>query len=121
MKVATGKLAVAVGALVWLGGCASIGPPEPPSLELPKPPTDLRAARKGDKVTLTWTIPERTTDRQRVRYVGKTRICRSLDLALKECGTPVGEAAPPADFAETNKSSAKKLTASFIDTLGFDI
>ena len=33
----------------------------------------------------------------------------------------MGEAAPPADFAETNKSSAKKLTASFVDTLGFDI
>ena len=121
MKLSRGKLLLAVGGLVWWTGCASIGPPLPPSLELPKAPTDLRAARKGDKVTLTWTIPERTTDRQRVRYLGKTRICRSLDLALKECGTPVGEAAPPADFAETNKSSAKKLTASFIDTLGFDI
>jgi len=106
--------------VVWLEGCASIGPPLPASLELPKAPSDLRAVRKGDKVTLTWTIPARTTDRQRVRYLGKTRVCRSLDPVLRQCGTAIGDAAPPADFAETNKSSTKKLTASFTDTLGFD-
>jgi hypothetical protein len=104
-------------ALLWMGGCASIGPPLPPSLELPKPPTDLHAARKGDKVTLTWTIPARTTDRQRLRYLGKTRICRSLDPVLKECVAPVGDAAPPADFKGREKSSARKLTATFVDTL----
>jgi hypothetical protein len=32
----------------------------------------------------------------------------------------VGDAPAPADFAETNKSSEKKLTASFVDALGFD-
>jgi hypothetical protein len=32
----------------------------------------------------------------------------------------VGDVPPPADFAETNQSSTKKLTASFTDTLGFD-
>ncbi len=113
---------LAASALLWLTGCASIGPPLPPSLELPKPPSDLRAARKGDKVTLTWTIPPRTTDRQRVRFLGKTRICRSLESTIKECGTPVGDAPPPADFAQTNKNklSMKKLTSSFTDTLSFD-
>jgi len=104
------------GATIWLSGCASIGPPEAPSLELPKPPTDLHAARKGDKVTLTWTIPRRTTDRQSVRYLGKTQICRSIVMALKQCGKPVGEAAPPAGFAGTKKADGKKLTATFVDT-----
>jgi hypothetical protein len=33
----------------------------------------------------------------------------------------VGDAAPPADFAETNQSSTKKQSASFTDTLGYDI
>jgi hypothetical protein len=115
---------VAVTALVWLSGCASIGPPLPPSLEVPKPPADLRAARKGDRVTLTWTVPPRTTDRQRVRFLGKTRVCRGFEPVvvptLKECGAPVGQVPPPADFSETNKSSTKKLTASFTDTLGVD-
>lgn len=123
MKISTGRLLLGLGALVWLTGCAQMGPPMPPSLEVPKAPSDLRAARKGDKVTLTWTIPARTTDRQRVRYLGKTRVCRSvdatkLDPALKQCDGPIAEVAPPADFAATNKSSsAKKLTASFIDNL----
>jgi hypothetical protein len=131
MRTLLGQLLLTVTALVWLTGCASIGPPLPPSLELPKAPSDLRAARKGDRVTLTWTIPARTTDRQRVRYLGETRVCRGLEPALvipalvipvlKECGTPVGDVPSPADFAETNQSSTKKLTASFTDTLGFDL
>ena len=104
-------------ALLWLTGCASIGPPLPPSLELPKAPTDLHAVRKGDKVRLTWTIPARTTDRQSVRYLGKTHICRSLDPVMKQCEPVVGDAAPPADFKGKEKSPAKKLTATFVDTL----
>ena len=122
------QLLLAMGALIWLPGCAAIGPPLPPSLELPKPPTDLHEARKGDKVTLTWSIPERTTERVGVRYLGKTRICRSVGAfdvavapgggaAVKECGTPVGEAAAPAGFGGAGKSGAKKVTASFVDNL----
>ena len=77
-----------------------------------------------------------------MRYLGKTRICRSVDLvnvehsldragvehpegdrtlgvdlSFKECETAVGEVAPPVDFVEARKSSAKKLTATFTDTL----
>jgi hypothetical protein len=116
MKLLRGEwLALAV--LVWLTGCASIGAPMPPSLELPRPPSDLRAARKGDKVTLTWSIPARTVDRQRVRYLGKTNICRSLDPVVAKCDKPVGEAAPPADFATKNAAGGQKLTASYTDTL----
>jgi hypothetical protein len=112
---------LALSALVWLTGCASIGPPLPPSLELPRPPSDLRAARKGDKVTLTWTIPARTVDRQRVRYLGKTNICRSLDPTLTQCGTPVGELAPPVDFSSKQDAGRQKLTASYTDILPLDL
>jgi hypothetical protein len=120
MKLLRGQW-LALAALVWLTGCASIGPPMPPSLELPRPPADLRAARKGDKVTLTWTIPPRTMDRQRVRYLGKTRICRSLDPTLTVCGRPVGEAVPPADFASRKTAAGQKLTATYIDALPLDL
>jgi hypothetical protein len=144
MKIRLGKLLPVLGALIWASGCASIGPPLPPSLELPKPPSDLHAARKGDRVTLTWTIPSRTTDRQSVRYLGKTRICRSVGTGFasagptssvatsgaepasaetrdaagpKDCGTPVGAVAQPANFTASRKSSAKKPTATFTDIL----
>jgi hypothetical protein len=117
MKISMQGLLVAMGALVWWTGCASIGPPEAPSLELPKPPTDLHASRKGDRVTLTWTVPPRTTDRQSVRYLGKTTVCRSVGVASKQCGTKVGEEPPPAGFEEAKKKSTKKLSATFIDAL----
>jgi hypothetical protein len=120
MKLLRGQW-LALAALVWLTGCASIGPPLPPSLELPRPPADLRAARKGDKVTLTWTIPARTMDRQRVRYLGQTNICRSLDPVLATCDKPVGEAAPPLDFASKNEAGGQKLTASYTDALPLEM
>lgn len=95
--------------------CATMGPPKPPSLDLPKPPSDLRAVRKGDKVTLTWTIPTVTTDRGTVRVLGPTRVCRGLEPHLSECGTPVGEAA-----ALAKGSPDKKLATSFTDPLSID-
>ena len=110
------KLLLAASALAVLSSCASIGPPMPPSLELPHPASDLRAVRKGDKVTLTWTIPARTTYRQSVRYLGETHICRSVDAPLVTCGMPVGEVTPPANF-ENGSAGGKKLAATFTDTL----
>src|SRR5437667_416354 len=50
-------------AAALLCSCGSPGVPLPPSLEVAKPVTDLRVARKGDKVYLTWTAPTVTTDR----------------------------------------------------------
>src|SRR5438132_11482627 len=116
MKLSTGKLLLALAAAVMFSSCVIIGPPQPPSLELPKPPTDLRATRKGDKVLLTWTIPTLTTDRQTVRSLGATRICRGLEKVLTSCA-PVGEAAPPQNMAEIRKSTGKKVATSYADTL----
>jgi len=97
--------------------CASIGPPMPPSLDLPKPPSDLRGVRKGDQVILIWTIPTRTTDRQAIRNLGPTEICRGLLSELTECGTPV-ERAAPVQNATPNKNNAKQKTSeSYTDTL----
>jgi hypothetical protein len=108
------KLLPALGAVLILVGCASIGPPLPPSLELPAPPSDLRATRKGDKVTLAWTVPSRTTDRQRVRNLGPTRICRGLGPTLKQCGAAVGEMTVP---NAQGKSGAEKNSAAYVDTI----
>ena len=103
MKIPTGKVLLGITPLV-LAGCAAMGPPRPPSLKLPKPPTDLRAARKGGKVVLTWTVPTLTTDHQTVRSLGATRICRGSEPVLKECGTAVGEASPVASAAPVSAS-----------------
>lgn len=92
--------------LVFCVACATIRPPQPPSLELPKPPADLQAKRKGDHVILTWTIPTATTDRQTIRILGPTRICRGSG-ELKECGMPAGETDTPVGRAASTHSRQK--------------
>ena len=99
------QLALA-GVLLFLAGCAQTGPPLPPSLELPKPPTDLRATRKGNSVTLVWTEPTRTMDRVAVRYLGPTNVCRSVEAEMSSCGTPVAEVAAPAKAINQPKTAA---------------
>jgi len=80
-----------VVALAALTGCGSQGNPLPPSLELPKPVSDLKAVRKGDKVRLTWTAPSETTDKLRIKEAGATSVCRATAAPIKlECPT-VGE------------------------------
>lgn len=94
-------------------GCATIAPPRPPSLDLPKPPSDLRASRKGDRVLLSWTVPEMTTDRGTIRTLGPTQICRGSG-DLKTCGAPVGEVSTP---VVRPSPSAKKPQGSYTDSL----
>ncbi len=116
MKTLILRLVVAAGLPLIFVGCASIGPPLPPSLELPKPPSDLRALRKGNTVTLTWTIPLRTTDRQTVTFMGPTRICRGLGT-LAECGTPVDQMPAPAASEKAAIALGHKQSATYTGAL----
>src|SRR5215813_293249 len=65
-------------ALVTLTGCAVPGAPLPPSLDIPKLVGDLKAVRKGETVTLTWTTPSETTDGELIRKPGKMLVQRAL-------------------------------------------
>jgi hypothetical protein len=114
MKIFT-RILLALGPPLLLAACATMGPPQPPSLELPKPPKDLRAVRKGDRVTLSWTIPTLTTDRQTIRSAGQTRICRGRDAELTQCGAPAGEGAAQTSSGPTKPK--QKLAASYTDSL----
>jgi hypothetical protein len=101
--------------LLMVAACATMAPPQPPSLQLPKPPSDLRAVRKGGKTILTWTVPSVTTDRQTVRSLGSTRICRGVEPVLSQCGAPAGEA------GAADKKSNKKSLATYTDTIPSDL
>ena len=116
MKWLKPKILLVLAAPLISTACATIGPPQPPSLELPKPPSDLRATRKGDRVNLAWTAPSVTTDRQTVRSIGPTRICRGFAAALTQCGVPVGEAAAQ-PVPRTNLSTKEKVAGSYTDSL----
>jgi hypothetical protein len=118
-------------ATACLIGCGAPGVPLPPSLELPKPVTDLRAARKADKVMLSWTTPVETTDGQTVRHLSPVQICRSVDAVIKECGTPIGKvpvsAAPQPTSVRGKRGRGKKVSpaatvqARFVDKIPPDL
>jgi hypothetical protein len=61
---------------VLLAGCGTPGAPQPPSLNLPDRVTDLSAARNGNRVALTWTMPRRNTDKLPLKGIIAVRVCR---------------------------------------------
>ncbi len=118
------KIAVVVCALTSLfatAGCGTPRPPLPPSLELPKLVTDLRGTRKGDKVTLAWTVPTKTTDKTTLRHLGPTLVCRSLEVAINRCdpvGTVPASELPPSKptqpgNAKNNKQGSTAVQATY--------
>ncbi len=82
-----GRFSGGLAAVVWgllltqVLGCASPGPPRPPSLKLPQPVTDLAAERIGDQVVLRWTTPAKTTDGLMIKGSMSAAICRQVGLA----------------------------------------
>jgi hypothetical protein len=71
------SLTAAALPIVFAVGCASPGPPHAPSLDLPEVVKDLTAERVGDKVTLHWTTPEKTTDHLAIKGTITAEICRT--------------------------------------------
>ncbi len=65
-------------------GCGMAASPQPPSLQLPKPVTDLTAARAGNQVSLHWITPNQTTDKLKIHGAVKMRVCRQLEVKLCE-------------------------------------
>ena len=76
-------------------GCASPGSPQPPSLHLPRPVSDLKAQRVGDIVQLRWTMPGDTTDGLALEGQRKVTVCRRVG---------VGICVPVQSFAEMPKA-----------------
>lgn len=122
MKLAIPRVLLPAMVTLALIGCANPGPPLPPSLELPKPVSDLRATRKGDKVYLFWTVPMQTEDRQNIVHRGPTRICRAAGKKIVDCSNAVGEVSPsqyPVTLPAKKKrgETLPKVEARFVDTI----
>ena len=81
---------------IGLSGCGTPGAPQPPSLKLPERVSDLAAVRAGNSVTLSWTMPRKTTDHLPIKYPVKVQVCRREGTGVCQ---PVGEVsfAPQAD------------------------
>jgi hypothetical protein len=79
MKTANSFL---ISLAVVLTGCASPGAPQPPSLHLPRPVSDLQAQRVGENVQLHWTMPGDTTDGLALNGQKKVTVCRRVGAGV---------------------------------------
>ncbi len=77
--------------------CGTPGAPQPPSLNLAKPVSDLKAVRSGDEVELTWTVPTETTDGAKFRHRGQSNICAAVDQPRIDQCAPLTTIATPKD------------------------
>jgi hypothetical protein len=62
-----------------VAGCGAPAAPLPPTLNLPQPVRDLAASRAGDTVHLTFSVPQKTTDKLPVRGPMTASLCRSVE------------------------------------------
>jgi len=67
-------------------GCASPGPPRPPSLHLPEVVDTLTAQRIADGVELHWTTPSRTTDDLDITHPLIAELCRETPISSATSG-----------------------------------
>ncbi|HEX5233992.1 MAG TPA: fibronectin type III domain-containing protein [Silvibacterium sp.] len=95
--------------ILMTAGCGMIAAPQPPSLKLPEPVTDLTAQRTADQVLLRWTMPKHSTDKLPLSGDQKVQVCRNL--AQSTC-MPAGDLllAPGADGEYSDRLPAA-LTA----------
>ena len=101
-------------ALCAVLGCATPGPPKPPSLNLPEPTRDLTAMRIGNTVELRFTVPSRSTDKLPLRGPSlAARFCRSVDA--QPCQTL------PSTLVPLDTQSSRHTNFTWTDTLPTDL
>ena len=65
--------------LLLLGGCAKTGDPQPPTVLVPRPATDLAARQVADTVLLTVSIPAENTDGSPATTLAQVEIFRLVE------------------------------------------
>lgn len=86
------------------------GAPQPPSLNLPVPVSDLSAVRTGDQVALTFMLPRRTTDKVELKAPITAHICRSEKSTGFCSAIATLQFAPTSDGAYTDTLPAALAT-----------
>ncbi len=116
------RLLIFLAALTSILGCAACGTPgavQLPSLNLARPAEDLTASRKGNQVTLDWTLPSKNTDRTLVqlKHLGDTLVCRQLGTELMSSCDQVGQVTPPKGPQRKKGEPEQKIHMTYTDTL----
>lgn len=95
--------------VIFMAACGTPGAPQPPSLNLAKPVSDLKAVRSGDEVELTWTAATETTDGAKFRHRGQSKVCAAIDQPRIDQCTPLSTMPTPKD--QKTASVAVKIPA----------
>jgi len=103
--------------LTFLTGCGTPGAPQLPSLQLARPVDDLTASRKGDKVTLDWTLPRKNTDHTLVKNIPESRVCRHDGTALMSGCTAVATVQNPKLEQKHKGEEPQAVRMKYVDTL----
>ena len=114
------KLLPAFLALALLTSCAVSRPPVPPSLELPKPVTDLHAVRRGTNVFLSWTVPAVSHGAPDHHQYGRDACVPDPGRDHERVRRPGGNCActPNGPTPKSKKDNGPpKITANFVDAL----
>jgi hypothetical protein len=85
-----GLAAAGLTTSLLLAGCGTPAAPQPPSLKLPVPVEDLAASRTGNQVTLTWTMPKKSTDKLLLKGSVAGFVCHK-EAAGGSCAAAGGE------------------------------
>ena len=122
-----GLAAAGLAASLILAGCGTPAAPQPPSLNLPVPVTDLAASRTGNQVTLTWTMPKKNTDKLLLKGSVPVYVCRrTCGEAGSSCGAAISKCAAAGtcsaaddncDLAGVSQPFAPGAVGSFTETL----
>ena len=65
----------------YLAGCARIADPRPPEHRVPEAVRDLEAHQSGDKIILSFSLPERNTDGSLARTIRSLEVFRIMEKA----------------------------------------
>ena len=95
-------LAAALAAPFALAGCGMLAAPQPPSLHLPVPVSDLSAVRTGNQVALAWTMPMKDTEKVPLKGSVTVHICRTETTAANCSKVAAVQLAPGANSAFTD-------------------
>jgi hypothetical protein len=87
------------GAILLLGllaGCGYIGPPMAPTLDIPSDVRDLRAIEYGDKIQVSFTIPDLTTEGLMLKSVRSVQLFAGLGAPPSDAQYKVAASGPGA-------------------------
>jgi hypothetical protein len=77
--------------LMWSAGCAKIGEPQPPQINIPKPAADLAARQVADSIVLTVSKPVQNTNLTPAKTLQRVDVYRLADEANAGNDNPLSQ------------------------------